>query len=129
MPRCGGPGGWVRVGSGWVSPGRYGQAIEEMAQHATAAGRTDRLALNGLNVWCGVSREHLAPRMELVYQTPYERFEKWSPAGPPDQIADFLAPYVEAGCSLFNLIMCARTHEEEVEAAAAVRERLLEVAR
>ena len=64
--------------------------------------------------------------MEAFYQLPYERFEKWSPFGTPEEIADFLQPYMEAGCSLFNLIIQGRSVEEEIEAAAQIRQLMLE---
>ena len=63
--------------------------------------------------------------MQAFYQLPYDRFARWSPAGSPDRIADFLAPYVEAGCETFNLIACGRSLEAEIEAVAEVRRQLV----
>jgi hypothetical protein len=60
-------------------------------------------------VWLGVgadrarARERLARGMEAMYRTPFERFERYSPYGTPAEVADFLAPYVEAGSRFFNL--------------------------
>jgi alkanesulfonate monooxygenase SsuD/methylene tetrahydromethanopterin reductase-like flavin-dependent oxidoreductase (luciferase family) len=121
--------GWFGI---WVSAARYRAAVEQMHEAAAEAGRDAPPATNALNVWCGVgessdeARHHVAAGMETFYQLPYERFEKWSPAGTPAEIADFLAPYVEAGCSIFNLIVQGASAEAEIEAAAEIRARMLE---
>jgi hypothetical protein len=49
------------------------------------------------------------------------------PAGPPQQLADFLIPYLVAGCSVFNLIIIGPSAEAEIEAAAEIRQHLLDV--
>jgi alkanesulfonate monooxygenase SsuD/methylene tetrahydromethanopterin reductase-like flavin-dependent oxidoreductase (luciferase family) len=119
--------GWFGI---WVSARRYGEVISTMQAHAADAGRTEVTWTNALNVWCGVAadaqsaRELVAPMMEGFYQLPFDRFQKWSPCGTPDDIADFLEPYVEAGCQVFNLILQAASSEEAIEATAAVRRRL-----
>ena len=116
--------GWFGI---WVSASRYGQAIAQMHEAAAAAGRPVPAWRNALNVWCGVGRDaddarrHVAPAMQAFYQMPYERFERWSPAGTPKQLAEFLVPYVDAGCSTFNLILNGADVVAEVEAAAEVR--------
>lgn len=120
--------GWFGI---WVSPERYHNAIDAMGEAATAAGRSAPDGLNALNVWCGMgattdrARDHVAAAMQEFYGIPYERFERWSPAGTPADIATFLAPYVEAGCTLFNLIVNGSDGEHEIDAAAEVREHLL----
>jgi alkanesulfonate monooxygenase SsuD/methylene tetrahydromethanopterin reductase-like flavin-dependent oxidoreductase (luciferase family) len=123
-----------RLGDGWisvfVSPRRYAEAIQQMHEAAEAADREAPPWQNGLNIWCGVGRDadearsHVAPAMETFYQLPYEKFEKYSPAGTPAQLAEFLIPYVEAGCSIFNLMMNGSGVEAEVAACAEIRERL-----
>lgn len=65
--------------------------------------------------------------MQQFYGIPYERFQRWSPAGTPTEVADFLLPYVEAGCTLFNLILNGRSAEHEIEAASLIRDRILEL--
>lgn len=120
--------GWFGI---WVSARRYGEAIEMMQSHASDAGRSDVRWTNALNVWCGVdadptkARECLARGMEGFYQLPFERFEKWSPYGTPEDVAEFLAPYEQAGCDVVNLIVQAESAEAAVEGAAAVRELLV----
>jgi alkanesulfonate monooxygenase SsuD/methylene tetrahydromethanopterin reductase-like flavin-dependent oxidoreductase (luciferase family) len=119
--------GWFGI---WVSAGRYQQAIAQMNQAARDAGRDMVPWTNALNIWCGVgspgtARTHLAHAMEAFYRLPYSTFEKWSPAGPPAQLADFLIPYLAAGCSVFNLIINGSSAEAEIEAAAEIRQRIL----
>ena len=120
--------GWYGI---WVSPSRYAQAVEQMRTVAHDGGRHDIDWHNALNVWCGVgatdvdARGHVATAMEGFYQLPYDRFEKWSPSGSPKRIAEFLAPYVDAGCSTFNVITCGPSLEAEIAATAEIRELLL----
>ena len=59
--------------------------------------------------------------MEAFYQSPFEPFERYSPYGTPEDVAEFLAPYIEAGCSTFNVIPCAADDESAVGAVAQVR--------
>lgn len=116
--------GWIGV---WVSARRYAEAVAQMQKAAAASGRSQPNWRNGLNVWCGVgrtsteARNYVAPAMQAFYQLPYESFERWSPAGPPAQLAEFLIPYVEAGCSSFNLILNGASVDAEIEAAAEIR--------
>lgn len=85
---------------------------------------------HGMNVWCGVgeraesAREHLASAMTSVYQLPFEKFEQRSPSGMPDDVAGFLAPYVDAGCVDFNLIVQAESVDAAIEGGAAVAQAL-----
>jgi alkanesulfonate monooxygenase SsuD/methylene tetrahydromethanopterin reductase-like flavin-dependent oxidoreductase (luciferase family) len=121
--------GWLGI---WVSPTRYKSSVDLMLQTADEAGRSEHPFTNALNVWCGVdsspglARHYVSSGMELFYQMPYERFEKWSPAGKPEQIVEFLLPYVAAGCSVFNLIVQGENGETEIEAAAEIREGLID---
>ena len=121
----------VCSGSG-LAPRRSAQAVAQMATAADGAGRKVERWVNALNVWCGVgrttqdARRHVAVGMEAFYQVPYERFERWSPAGTPQQVAEFLIPYVEAGCSVFNLIAQADDVETEIEATSEIRRLVLD---
>lgn len=115
--------GWIAV---WVSARRYGEAVAEMHEHAAEVGRVDPPSLNGLQFWCGVgdtadeARGRVAERMQELYRIPYENFERWSPGGTPDDLAEFLAPYVDAGCRYVNVIACGESVEHEVEAVAEI---------
>jgi alkanesulfonate monooxygenase SsuD/methylene tetrahydromethanopterin reductase-like flavin-dependent oxidoreductase (luciferase family) len=61
-----------------------------------------------------------------MYRIPYERFEKYSPYGTPEEVADFLAPYVDAGCREFNLMAVAENTETSIDAVAEIRRRLVD---
>ena len=63
--------------------------------------------------------------MEDFYRTPFERFERYSPYGSASEIADFLRPYAEAGCRVFNVMPVAASAEAGIDAVAEIRERLL----
>lgn len=119
--------GWLGV---WCSPRRYREVLAQVADHASQARRQDAPEEHGLQVWVGVdadrarARERLAKGMERFYQTPYERFERYSPFGSPAEVADFLAGYVEAGCRFFNVMPVASSPEASIDAVAEIRERL-----
>jgi alkanesulfonate monooxygenase SsuD/methylene tetrahydromethanopterin reductase-like flavin-dependent oxidoreductase (luciferase family) len=120
--------GWLGV---WCSPRRYAEVVEQV--EAGGAGRDVRWR-HGLQVWVGVddertrARERLAARMEGMYRIPFERFEKYSPYGCADEVADFLAPYAVAGCTSFNVMAVADSSEAAVDGVARIRERLLALA-
>ena len=59
--------------------------------------------------------------MQAFYQMPFEPFERYSPYGTPEEVADFLRPYVDAGCSAFNVIPCADDDEHAIAAVGEVR--------
>jgi alkanesulfonate monooxygenase SsuD/methylene tetrahydromethanopterin reductase-like flavin-dependent oxidoreductase (luciferase family) len=120
-----------RLGDGWLgiwnSARRFGEVVEQIDAAAAQAGRDGHPRRHGMQVWCGIGASHeearavLAPAMQAFYQIPFERFEKYSPTGTPDDVAAFLAPYVEAGCTSFNLIPQARDPETALAGAAEVK--------
>jgi alkanesulfonate monooxygenase SsuD/methylene tetrahydromethanopterin reductase-like flavin-dependent oxidoreductase (luciferase family) len=124
--------GWLGI---WVSPRRYAAVRDQITREATQVGRDAGRFEHALNVWCGfaarrdAARELLAARMESFYQTPFERFERYSPYGTAEDVAEFLAPYIEAGCSTFNVIPCAQDDEAAIAAAGKLRKLLRDVAR
>jgi hypothetical protein len=59
--------------------------------------------------------------MQTFYQMPFEPFERYSPYGTPEEVAEFLRPYVEAGCSAFNVIPCASDDETAIAAVGELR--------
>ena len=119
--------GWLGI---WVSPGRFRSVIDRVAQHAADGGRDADNFEHAINVWCGfgptraAARAPLAAAMQSFYQMPFEPFERYSPYGTPQDVAEFLHPYVEAGCSAFNLIPCASDHETAVAAVGELRDLL-----
>jgi len=123
-----------RLGDGWLgiwnSPRRFAAAVEMAAAEASRAGRPGPPARHAMQVWCGLAdsrqaaRDCLAPAMEAFYQLPFERFERYCPYGTPEDVAGFLAPYVAAGCTEFNLIPQAPDRDQAIAGPAAVRKLL-----
>jgi alkanesulfonate monooxygenase SsuD/methylene tetrahydromethanopterin reductase-like flavin-dependent oxidoreductase (luciferase family) len=109
--------GWLGI---WVSPRRFGEATAQAGEEAARAGRADP-AHHAMQVWCGMARTAeaaravLAPAMQGFYGLPFEQFERYCPYGRPEDVAAFLAPYVDAGCTSFNLI----TQSPDADAAIA----------
>jgi alkanesulfonate monooxygenase SsuD/methylene tetrahydromethanopterin reductase-like flavin-dependent oxidoreductase (luciferase family) len=123
-----------RLGDGWLgiwnSARRFGEVVEIIADEADRAGRDNPPTRHAMQVWCGIgdtkerARAHIAPAMEAFYQIPFERFEKYSPYGTPEDVAGFLAPYVDAGCTTFNLLPQADDRGSALAGAAAVKKLL-----
>ena len=121
--------GWLGI---WVSARRYAEVVARVADVAGEAGRPDVAWRHGLNVWCGLgqsrddAREHLAAGMSALYGLPFESFERWSPYGSPEDVAAFLAPYVDAGVRDLNLICPGPDRPAVVTRVAEVRRLLLD---
>ena len=119
--------GWLGI---WVSPRRYSAARDHITRQATEAGRDPSRFEHALNVWCGFAptresaREPLANQMQAFYQMPFEPFERYSPYGTPEHVAEFLSPYIEAGCSSFNVIPCAGDVESAIAGVGELRKLL-----
>jgi alkanesulfonate monooxygenase SsuD/methylene tetrahydromethanopterin reductase-like flavin-dependent oxidoreductase (luciferase family) len=123
-----------RLGDGWLgiwnSPARFAAAVQLAAEEASLAGRPGAPSRHAMQVWCGLAdtqqaaRACLAPAMEAFYQLRFERFERYCPYGTADHVAEFLTPYVEAGCTEFNLIPQAPDDEQAIEGVAAVKKLL-----
>jgi len=119
--------GWLGI---WVSPHRYSAVRDQIAREASDAGRDSNAFEHALNVWCGfaptreAARKPLAAQMQDFYQMPFEPFERYSPYGTPEQVAEFLSPYVEAGCTRFNVIPCADDPESAIVAVGELRKLL-----
>jgi alkanesulfonate monooxygenase SsuD/methylene tetrahydromethanopterin reductase-like flavin-dependent oxidoreductase (luciferase family) len=116
--------GWLGI---WVSPRRFASVRDQIALAATEAGRDGRRFEHALNVWCGfaatreAAREPLATRMQAYYQMAFGPFERYSPYGTPEQVAEFLSPYIGAGCSAFNVIPCADDAQTAISAVGELR--------
>ena len=121
--------GWLGI---WVSPRRFATVRDHITREATEAGRDVSGFQHALNVWCGfdpsreTARELLASQMQAFYQMPFEPFERYSPYGTPEDVAEFLSPFVDAGCSTFNVIPCAADADSAIAAAGALRTLLTE---
>src|SRR3954452_3230964 len=120
--------GWLGI---WISPRRFAEVTGQVAELAAAEGRTGVSWRHGLQVWCGFgpTRERavapLSGAMESLYAAPFAAFEKYCPAGTPEDVAAFLRPYVDAGARSVNLIPRAEDPEEALAGVAEVR-RLLQ---
>lgn len=112
-----------RLGDGWLgiwnSPDRFAAVVD-----AAGPGR------HAMQVWCGfaddraTARSVLAAAMQGFYGLPFERFERYCPYGTPEDVAEFLAPYVAAGCTEFNLIPQSHDEDQAIDGVAAVRKML-----
>jgi hypothetical protein len=100
---------------------------DQIALEAGTVGRDPGRFEHALNVWCGFGADHetargpLAAQMQAFYQTPFERFERYSPFGTAEDVAEFLTPYINAGCSTFNVIPCAEDDETAIAAVGQLR--------
>ncbi len=118
--------GWTGI---WVSTRRFVEAGEKIAAFAQEAGRGDAAFTRGMQFWMGVDDDRAAARakvagsMQAFYRLPFEQFERYTPCGTPAEIAEFIAPYVEAGCAHVNLVI-ADAPEAIVERTLAVQEAL-----
>jgi alkanesulfonate monooxygenase SsuD/methylene tetrahydromethanopterin reductase-like flavin-dependent oxidoreductase (luciferase family) len=123
-----------RLGDGWLgiwnSPRRFATAVEMAAEEASAAGRPGPPSRHAMQVGCGLAdsreeaRASLAPAMQAFYQIPFERFERYCPYGTADDVAEFLAPYADAGCVEFNLVPQSPDPDQAIAGLAAVKKLL-----
>ena len=124
----------ARLGDGytgiWLTPERFREAGERIAEVATAAGRDPGQVELGMQYWTSVSdsretaRDLVARGMQGTYKLPFERFERYTPFGAPEEIAEYLAPFVAAGARHINLIPVQESPEAVIEAAVQIREAL-----
>jgi alkanesulfonate monooxygenase SsuD/methylene tetrahydromethanopterin reductase-like flavin-dependent oxidoreductase (luciferase family) len=120
--------GWLGI---WVSAKRYRSVVQQISDVAGEAGRGDDVAWHhGMQMWCGIgpSREEaratVAQSMQAVYQLPFETFEKYTPYGGPAEIAEAMAPFVDAGCRTFNLIAAGGSPEEQAATVTEIKKLL-----
>lgn len=114
----------------WQSTQRFTDAQEIMAVAYADAGRAEEPFEPGMAFWCSVAddrdeaRALVAAGMESTYQLPFERFERYTPYGTAREIADFCAPFVEAGARHIVLMPVQGSPEEVVERGAEVQAEL-----
>lgn len=117
--------GWIGV---WISPRRYAEATAKVEALAAAAGRHDVAWRHEQQGWCFFDRDAAAARaraatvMGQAYGIPFERFERYTPCGTPEDVAAALLPFHDAGCRSFNLVADGPSLEHVIEAAAQVRQ-------
>ncbi len=108
--------GWLGV---WISPHRFKRCVAEISDQSSRTAPW----LHGLQLWAGVgarARENVAKGMEAFYRVPFERFEKYSPYGSPEQIAAFLSQYVDEGARVLNIEARGDSAEEAIDAISEV---------
>lgn len=113
--------GWLAA---WCSERRFREGIgivESMADAPPGGWR------HGLQLWVGIgvdrddARGHIARRMSDFYKLDFSMFERYTPLGTAEQIAEFLAPYVAAGATTLNLAPCGPDRAIEYETLAEVK--------
>ncbi len=115
--------GWLGV---WCSPRRFAQAIAEVDVMAEKLDRQVEAWTHGMQMWVGLdndkskARELVAKEMQAMYHLPFEAFEKYSPCGNPEEVAEFLVPYVKNGACVLNIRPCAVNDETEIEMVSEV---------
>ena len=122
-----------RLGDGWLaawcSPRRFAEGAARV--ETVGAGRGVQWQ-HGLQLWLGVGtspeegRSHVAMAMERFYRMSFEPFERYTPCGTAEDIAEFLQPYVDAGATTLNLTPCGPDRATEFETVAEVK-RLLSI--
>ncbi|MFT5210334.1 MAG: alkanesulfonate monooxygenase SsuD [Flavobacterium sp.] len=121
--------GWIAT---WCSVKRFKEALKLVDETAIASGRKVNWQ-HGYQPWVGVAdtkaeaRVIVAREMEAFYKIPFEKFEKYTPYGTPADVADHLAPYVQNGCSIMNLKVCAANDNLIVEGAGEIASALRSV--
>jgi alkanesulfonate monooxygenase SsuD/methylene tetrahydromethanopterin reductase-like flavin-dependent oxidoreductase (luciferase family) len=119
--------GWLGI---WISSTRFAAATAQIGALAAEVGRESVPFSHGLNVWCGLAsnrhraRAAVADAMQSFYRLPHERFERYSPFGSAAEVTDFLGPYVEAGCTTFNLIPCGEDVDTVLTMATEIKQQL-----
>ena len=115
--------GWVGT---WCSARRYVEALELIDASAAEAGRENADWLHGYQPWVGIgdsrdeARRRVSRAMEGFYKVPFEKFERYTPYGTPDQVAESLLPFVDAGCALVNLKVVAGNDDETIRAGGEI---------
>ena len=116
--------GWLAL---WVSPRRFGEAVKRVEAAADDAGRDGVRWRHALQLWAGFgasrekARQRLSATMESAYALPFERFERYVPCGPPEEVAHALVPYLAVGCRRFNFVPEATSLDAAIEAVAEVK--------
>ncbi len=119
--------GWVGA---WCSENRFTKALALIDEAAESSGRGAVAWQHGYQPWLGVAdtreeaRALVAGQMERFYKVPFEQFERYTPYGTPEQVAEALSGYVERGCSILNMKVVAGNDDEAIAAGGIIAERL-----
>jgi alkanesulfonate monooxygenase SsuD/methylene tetrahydromethanopterin reductase-like flavin-dependent oxidoreductase (luciferase family) len=116
--------GWIGV---WCSPRRLAQAAALCSDAAGEAGRGAITFHHKMQPWVGLAdtkeaaRGYVAASMQNFYGVPFEAFEKYTPHGTAADVAEGLAPYVEAGARGFNVSLCGPDPDTVIELCGEVK--------
>ncbi|MCP5026425.1 MAG: LLM class flavin-dependent oxidoreductase [Actinomycetia bacterium] len=119
--------GWL---ASWVSPRRFAEATASIGEQAEMLGR-DVEWQHGLQTWLGVgsdrdtARSSVAEAMQRFYKVPFRAFEKYTPHGTVEEVAEQLQPWIEAGAGRMNLTVITGSPEGDIEAAGLLAAELL----
>ena len=124
----------ARYGDGWLgifcTPRRFAETRTAILE---AAAQEDRAPDSfGVNVWCGLDKDAsvadrlVGEKMQALYQLPRDKFRHLAPAGTPEQVAEWLNSFVEAGADNITLVPATTSMESAIEHAASVRALLLD---
>ncbi|MEN0137672.1 MAG: LLM class flavin-dependent oxidoreductase [Rhodococcus sp. (in: high G+C Gram-positive bacteria)] len=124
----------ARYGDGWLgifcTPRRFAETRAAILDAAAQQNRTPDSF--GVNVWCGLDTDAetadrlVGEKMQALYQLPREKFRHLAPAGTPEQVAEWLNSFVEAGADNITLVPATTSMEAAIEHTASVRALLLE---
>lgn len=121
--------GWLGA---WCSPKRFSEAIRECAAEAERFGRSNVAWRHKYQVWVGIGRDQDSARnavkaaMEGFYRIPFEPFERYTPVGTPEEVADRLRAFVDVGVHHFDLMPCVPDGEDAIALAGEVKRLLVE---
>ena len=117
-----------RLGDGWLaawcSPRRFAEGVARV-ESVGAVREVDWQ--HGLQLWLGIGsspeqgRRHVAETMERFYRMNFAPFERYTPCGTAEDIAEFLQPYVDAGATTLSLTPCGSDRATEIETVAEVK--------
>lgn len=113
--------GWLAA---WCSARRFREAVGIV--HEAGSNRTVDWQ-HGLQLWVGVgssptdARGWVSGAMQDFYKLSFTMFERYTPMGNAEQIAEFLSPYVDAGATTLNLTPCGPDRETELATIAEVK--------
>lgn len=107
------------VGAGGEDRRRYGQVAKQV--RAAAADRSRHPDRFALSVWCAFGREderaELFRGLKDLYRADEDALRPYCPVGSPAQVADFLLPYRDAGCTSFTIMPGHRRTVDVVDQA------------
>ena len=118
--------GWLGM---WCSARRYASTHQQIVDGFAERGQ-EGPTFAGLSIWVGLgedgdkARAGLGEAMSTLYNLPPEKFQHIAPAGTADDVADFVASYVEGGARTITLIPVADSAEEAIALSGQVRDRL-----